>query len=334
MRLAGKSPKSLESVAEKTWVIAPEETVVCLPAFYQPHQLERIKGWMFSSEHPRLELERTTVSHGATRGFLLKDAWLIDGILYKDGASQFLSQRAGVLPRIRVNREFERGAMYCSIGGNRYFGQWIIDDCCTYSLACDEGIPIATDRPVYNHGRAYMDLLGMRPTRVDNAYFRELVIFDDIGQNSNKGQRFRAMRNRIRSSVDVPQHPGVFILRGMAGERRILRNEVAIAKLLRDRRGFRILDPLTADVPTIIKSCAGAQVVVGVEGSALSHGVIAMPEGAALLILQPPDRFVNVYRARTAWSNQHFGFIVGIQDGKDFRIDADEVERTLDLFPL
>ena len=333
-RLAGKSPQSLESVAEKTWVIAPEETVACRPAIYLPHQLDRVTGWLFSSsEHPRSEIEAATAIHGATRGFLLKDAWLIDGTLYKGGASQYLSPRAGILPRIRAEHEFGRGAMYCSVGGNRYFGQWLIDDCCTYSLVGDEGVPITIDRPVYGHVQAYMDLLGMKPTQVGSAYFRELVIFDDVAHNHNKGLRFQAMRNRIRSGVDAPQHPGVFILRGAAGERRVLRNEIEIAELLRDRRGFRILDPLAADVPTILKSCAGARVVVGVEGSALSHGVAAMPAGAALLTLQPPNRFVSVFRARTEWSDQHFGFVVGFPDGEDFRIDPQEVERTLDLFP-
>ena len=108
-RLAGKSPQPLESVAEKTWIIAPEETVACRPAIYLPHQLDRVTGWLFSSsEHPRSEIEAATAIHGATRGFLLKDAWLIDGTLYKGGASQYLSPRAGILPRIRAEHEFGR----------------------------------------------------------------------------------------------------------------------------------------------------------------------------------------------------------------------------------
>ena len=36
---------------------------------------------------------------------------------------------------------------------------------------------------------------------------------------------------------------------------------------------------------------------------------------------------------RVEKKNRHFGFVVGIPDGGDFRIDPIEVERTLDLFP-
>jgi capsular polysaccharide biosynthesis protein len=125
----------------------------------------------------------------------------------------------------------------------------------------------------------------------------------------------------------------VFILRGGTGEKRLLRNEIELAEHLRDKRGFRILDPEKTDVPTIIASCAGAQTVVGVEGSQLIHGILTLQRGGSLLTLQPPNRFVKVYKDLTDRDGQNFGFVVGHAEGKSFRIDPVEVERTLDLFP-
>ncbi|MNG24774.1 hypothetical protein D3C84_1095360 [compost metagenome] len=84
---------------------------------------------------------------------------------------------------------------------------------------------------------------------------------------------------------------------------------------------------------TIVAACAGARTVIGIEGSQLIHGVNVLAPGGSLLILQPPDRFVCFFKYLTDRDQQNFGFVVGTPDGEGFRIDPDEVERTLDLFP-
>lgn len=217
-----------------------------------------------------------------------------------------------------------------------------MDDCLTYRLASDEGVPVTTAPFADNvsiarngilHAPGYENWLDMRPVRLRNAFFRELVIFDDLSQNRHKHLRFRAMGEKLLSHVNVSAHPGVFILRGGKGELRLLRNERELAERLRDRRGFRILDPATSDVPTIVEACAGARTVIGIEGSHLIHGVNVLPPGGSLLVLQPPDRFVCFFKYLTDRDRQNFGFVVGTPAGSGFTIDPDEVERTLDLFP-
>jgi hypothetical protein len=332
-RLARKPPRTLESVAVKTWEIAPGEVSLAPPAYFLANQLERVTGWTFATEHPRCAMAGGRIVHGATRGFLLKDVWLIDGSLYKDDACAWLLPRSGRWPQIRVESEIGRGALFCSAMGNKYFGQWLMDDCVTYQMAAEEGVPVTTAQAVSMHTRGYEDWLGMEPVRLHNAFFRELVVFDDVGQNRHKHLRFRAMSERLLSHVKVRPHPGVFILRGGTGELRLQHNEIELAEYLRDRRGFRILDPIKSNVQTIVASCAGARTVVGVEGSGLMHGILALQQGGSLLTLQPPDRFVRVYKDLTDRDRQNFGFVVGHAEGKGFRIDPEEVERTLDLFP-
>lgn len=346
-RLIRKPPLNLQSVAAQSWEIAPGVTSIAPPAFYLPDQLERVTGWagdlFYPFEHPRRTMEGVgEVEHGPTRGYLLKDAWLIDGALYKGNAKSWLSPRTGWLPKIRVENEIDRGAMYCTAGGNKWFGSWLMDDCITYPLACDEGVPVttalsanlvSTARTGVLHAPGYEDWLGMKPLRLRNAFFRELVIFDDLSQNRHKHLRFRAMGEKLLSHVDYSAHPGVFVLRGDKGELRLLRNEMELAERLRDRRGFRIIDPAKSDVATIVAACAGARTVVGIEGSHLIHGVNVLPPGGSLLVLQPPNRFLCFFKYLTDRDQQNFGFVVGTPDGDGFRIDPDEVERTLDLFP-
>jgi capsular polysaccharide biosynthesis protein len=114
----------------------------------------------------------------------------------------------------------------------------------------------------------------------------------------------------------------------------VLRNELELAHRLHERRGLRILDPRQADVPTIVAACAGARVVVGVEGSGLIHGILSLRAGGAVLALQPPGRFVGLYKHLTDRDDQRFAFVVGRPEGEDFRVDPEEVERTLDLLSM
>lgn len=327
-------PRPLESVADKSWVIAPCESSITPPAYFLPNQLDRVTDWAFAAEHPRHTMQGGFVTtHAATRGFLLKDVWLIDGSLYKADAHSWLAPRSRLLPTVRIDTEIDRGAVYCTAGGNKYFGSWLIDDCLAYPLASAEGTPITTAHPVGLHTLGYETWLNMKPTRLLNAFINELVIFEDLGQNRNRHLRFRAMSDQLLSHVKPAAHPGVFILRGDKGELRLLQNELELAEHLRAQRGFRILDPMKADVPTIVAACAGARTVVGVEGSQLSHGIAALQSGGSVLTLQPPNRFADSYKHLTDRDKQHFGFVVGTPEGTGFRIDPIEVERTLDLFP-
>ncbi len=342
-KLARQPSTTLESVAVNTWEIAPSDTSITPPAFYLPNQLERITGWRFASEHPRRTLEGgITIDHGATRGFLLKDVCLIDGAFYKNNAHSWMSPRTNRLPRIHIDNEIDRGAVYCTAGGNKWFGSWIMDDCVTYPLACAEGIPVTTKEEVnfqtvtrtyIAHAPGYENWLSMKPARVNNTFFRELVIFGDLNNNQHKHQRFRTLRDQLLSHVNVGTHPGVFILRGGGGDPRLLQNELELAEHLRDHRGFRILDPTKTEVPDIVATCAGAKTVVGVEGSQLIHGIVLLQPGCSILTLQPPDRFVSAYKHVADRELQHFGFVVGKARGKGFYIDPVEVDRTLDLFP-
>lgn len=332
-RIARMQTPPLSNFAVKSWKIAPAEESISPPAFFLPQQLERVTGWMFAHEHPRRAMSGGSVVHAATRAYLLKDVSLIDGALYKEGAYTWLTPRTKALPTVHMESEVERGALFCTAMGNKYFGQWLMDDCVTYPLAFEEGIPVTTAQKINFHTQGYETLLNMNPVRLNNTYFRELVIFDDVGQNQHKGKRFRAMSKQLLTHVEGRSHPGVFILRGGAGELRILHNEMALAEYLQKKRGFRVLDPSTENVQTIVDICAGAATVVGVEGSGLMHGILGLRKGGSVLTLQPPNRFVSVYKDLTDRDSQHFGFVVGHARGEGFYIDPDEVEQTLDLFP-
>lgn len=333
-RLLRSVPRSIESVAVRSWEIAPAEAAISKPAFFLPDQLDRVSGWAFATEHPRRDMNGGVKGmHGATRAFLITDAWLIDGALYKGFASSHLQPRSRRFLKLQASVELDRGAVYCTAEANKYFGQWLLDDCVTYALAAKEGTPVTTDQAVSAHAMDYESRFGMKPSRLGGVYFRELLVFNDRGDNRSKSARFGANREKLLSGVNVEPHPGVFILRGRAGELRLMSNELELAERLRERRGFRILDPMQTDVSNIVATCAGARVVMGIEGSQLVHGMLLLQRGGSLVTLQPPNRFVKMLKCVTDREGQNFGFVVGIPDGMGFRIDPEEAERTLDLLP-
>lgn len=323
-----------EDIADKEWQLSPGIITVTRPAYFLPNQLERVTG-MYYTTNPRRDMAGgIEIYQKPTMGFLLKDAWLVNRAIFKDNFVKIIHKLDSYIPQIRVEKEVDRGAVYSSVAGNGWFGLWLTDDCSLYPLAESEGIPITTDQKVSSHILAYEEWLGMRPVRLHSAFLREVVIFDDqYTQNLNKKARFRTISDKLLSRVDAKPHPGVFILRRNSGKRRILNNELELAEYLRERRGFRILDITTADVPTIVATCAGAQVLVGVEGSHMVHGVMVLQPGGSVLALQPPDRFCSVLKWTLDRDDQNFGFVVGHAEGGGFRIDPTEVERTLDLFP-
>ncbi len=334
-RVRRRAPRGLGEVAARRWVVAgPHETRVPA-AYFLDGQLERIRGWAFMDEHPGRDMTGGDVTtHGPTTAFLLRDAVVLDGVIYCANACEHLRARSHRLPRLYASETLDRGAVACTPGGNRWFGTWVMDDCTLHQLARDEGRPVTTNPPMSAQARAYADLFDVHPRLVDGAHFRELVVFEDLGQNPHKAARFETMRRAVRSRYEASPHPGVFLRRGGAGARRVLRNEDEIAEHLRRHRGFRIVDPMSASVDEVLRDCVGARVVAGIEGSGLIHGVLGQTAGDAILTLQPPDRFVSVYKHLADRDGQSFAFVVGrtVGDG-DFHVELDEVDRTLDLLP-
>jgi hypothetical protein len=337
-----------EALADTSWEIAPGAMLRSRPAFFLPGQLERVTGTVYTYNIEREMAGGVETFQSPTRGYLIKDAWLLDGSLYARDACfdlyyrSRLSQRQKLLPRCRTEIELNRASIYSTSEGNEYFGLWLTDDCVCYPLARAEGVPVATTMPITVHIPQYESMLDMAPVRSEGAYLREVVVFEDGGRkarewgwNAHKVTRFAALRDRLLSQVGgrVPAHAGVFILRRNSGKPRSLWNELEIAEQLRDRHGFRVVDVTRDDVHAILAATAGARVFAGVEGSHMAHGLMVMEPGSTMLALQPPDRFSGVLKWSTDPNGLEYAFVVGRPDRDGFVVDPKEVERTLDLLP-
>ena len=341
----------LERCADRSWIVEPGSTSLAPPSWHLPGQLERITGTAGPADAPLRNMPGGfEVVHAPTRGFLIKGAWLIDGSLYKRvgrrvlrfdlHSRDWLTRASLYMPRIRVDEEFRHAAIYTTFLGSEYFGLWLTENCPVYPLAEQAGVPVAPTMAVapamagFPHTAQYEQWLGMAPRRTNAAYLHEVVLFDDNwDNNAGKRARLETLRNRLLSHVQSAPHPGVFILRRSTGRLRVLNNELDLAEQLRRRRGFRVVDITRDDVSTIVAACAGARVVIGVEGSQLTHGLMVLQPGGALVSLQAPYRFCSTFKRTTDMLGLHYGFVVGQPTPEGYSIDPTEMERTLDLLP-
>lgn len=330
-RVLGRKSDDVLARAVERWEIAPASTVHVTPAAMLPGQIERIRGSEFStvSEVVRDFRGGFDSGHMPTMGYAFRKALLIDGVLYAGSAARHLRPHAGRRPLGLTRREGGRVAFYESWVGNRWFGNWLSDDCLTYRLAEREGMPVTT-LAASGHQTAYERRLEMATRRLSTGMFDELVLFDDRSHNAGKRDRATDMRRQL-VGPEPSRHSGVFLLRGTTGERRVLGNERQIAEHLAVRRGFRILDPSRATVEEIVDACAGAAVVAGVEGSHLVHGLVMMPPDARAFVIQPPSRAVAALKLLTDRQGQGYSLVVGTGGDDVFNADIDEIERTLDL---
>lgn len=329
----GRPWPDVEAAACERWTIAPGAKRYVAPARYLPDQLDRVRNVDFGTAE---DIIRSLTGgfdseEPETLGFRLRDVDLVDGVLYTPGALRHLRERRHRQPMYLRPRDAMNGALYESWVGNRWFGNWLIDDCLTYGLAERFGTPITTAPPFTGHMARYERLLGIAPRRVDCVHFDELLLFRDRSHNADKERRADDIRDLLTATTPAQSHPGVFLLRGDHGQRRILRNERALAEQLHRERGFRIIDPMTSSVDDLITACAQARVVAGVEGSHLVHGLMVMPRGAVLFVIQPPDRVISVLKMTTDRQQQVFAFVVGEGCVDDFTVCWDEVDRTLDM---
>ncbi len=333
-KVFGRSRPDLEQAAIDRWVIAPATTRHIPPARFLPGQLDRLRGVAFGTIDEILHgLHGAFDSNeGETLGFRLRGADLVDGVLYAARGSRDLRQRRRRLPAYVRPTEIANGALYESWVGNRWFGNWLSDDCLTYALAAQFGAPVTTSPCSTGHVPSYEAKLGLQPERITLAHFDELIFFRDVSQNAGKAARADRVRQRLTAGLTAGQpHPGVFLLRGETGDRRMLANEHAIADGLAHRHGFTVIDPLESSVDEIVGACASARVVVGVEGSHLVHALMVMPRDATLLVIQPPDRVVSVLKMITDREGQTFAFVIGQGSSNAFAASLDEIVRTLDM---
>lgn len=334
-RLLAGRPVPITSLASKTWVLCPEEERRGNPAVYLPNALDQIDAlspWRQWREELNL-IEGGSVTHAASTAHLIEHVDLVDAYIYVGACKH----KAGWgpnrwwLPAGR-KRELRNSATLANgWSGTHFFGTLMLDDFPLGLIEEDPANQILLASRGYEHESGYRKLHRLpTPPVLTLARIQKLLLFTDFAQNSFKARRYDVLRERLRQTVVRDDSvPGIYIRRGQAGERRVLTNERDIEEFLASL-GYVVIDPDQMSSQEIARSSLNTPVVVGVEGSQLSHAIYSAAEGATFLVLQPPDRFAMAYKEYTDRMEMRFAFLVGLPEGTGFSVPVDDIKRILE----
>lgn len=324
----------LPKVARHTVILSPAEWGSRPAAFHLPGQTERVLGVQEETtrEYENDRIRGGRVLHSATLAFELKDVRFRDGHLYTRGERLSLVTRPEQRQSTAQRQQISECALVGTQVGDLYFGHFVVDDSATALLAMDHGpvlAPRGTNRAQWSHATLYRDRMGLDLPVLDDADITRAWMFQDFGMTQNRATRLATLRDRVRANVPQGRSGhGVFILRG--GHGRQLHNEPQIAELM-SRQGFEIIDPTIQTVSEIVSRINRAAIVVSVEGSALAHGLLSMANDGAMVTIQPPRRFNNIWKDFTDTLGMRYGFILGEDHGDSFSVNCDDLLRTIAL---
>jgi hypothetical protein len=281
---------------------------------------------------PELEsrrLRRGIVRHGPTVAYRLNDSVLGGGSLYfKNGYDVVRSGSGLVLPRLR--NQFPE-MMFCTNNViERYFGHWLNDGLALEMLADEMSLgSITFKREPWLHEQGYRNLTKLHAVQTENALVDRLWVVDDRGINDSWISRVRKLRERLRSKIGLAGPKRVMLCRGSLGTERNLVNKAEVEEALQ-RIGFAIVSPEAESAANLVIMLASAEIVVAVEGSAQSHCTYALPAGATLLTIQPPDRFTAISKDRADAVGLNWSYVVADPRSDGFHLPFDRLLRTFD----
>jgi hypothetical protein len=326
--------RTLQEMASRSWEIEPASTQTVPKASYIEATLTRVTAPApFSTLQIQYEMIAGGLSqHRPVRAFSVNNVALVGASLYVREHRTPLAPDAGFRVRDLVTVDHvSSGSLGCTYFGNMFFGHFWTDDVPLMQLGQELAPPIRTARPLTGHQSELLQLLDLKPRLSSSLSLDELIVMEDPAQGRSKERRYRSIRERFTAAFRRPDPPrGVFVFRGTSGVARPLLNEEAIAEALRPH-GIVPVHPERMTLAEISRAVWGAQLIVGLEGSQLLHGIYNAAEGAAFLALMPPMRFGNVIKNYTDCLGMQYGFVLGEAADGGFRVDISEVLRVIDM---
>jgi len=319
-------------------MLHPGEIVTTRPAEYLDGSLEKITNlspWR-SWETERSMISGGAIEHRPTYAHLIENVAIAGAHTYCGSAKEHrgYGQESLFLDFEDRNRIFDEASLVTTNYGSHYFGTYLQYDFPLALLPENGATLISMTTKPFEHGKEYWSLCQLPGTDlVRTGIVRKLTTYTDNSENASKAQRYVKLRSALRVTVGTKRRhktaPGVFIRRGTTGELRLLENEREIETKLTEL-GFHIVDPETHSAREIVDLSLDAKVVIGVEGSQLSHAIFTIADGGSFLVLQPPHRFSTTYKEYTDRLDMRFAFVVGARSASGFTIDFDDVKAMLD----
>lgn len=325
------APLPLLDIAAEVRQLEPASSVPAKPPLSLPDEIGRVRDFFGGREAQVPRLLAVTRDEGPTLSYRLPDALIADFTVYCGGRYEVYAG-GGKRPVLTgASDEFDEAQLCTTSCAQSYFGHFLRESLPLEVLAEQRSVVGVTfAREPWLHESGYRALVGLDPVATSFARVRNLWITDERMLNEGWRARFRKVRERVRGKVIPTGDERVYLRRGTMGKARNLLNEDAICECL-NTEGFKIIAPESMKPWEIASALANAKLVACVEGSVQQHAFIAMPEGATMLSIQPPNRFNSIAKLLTDAIDATFAFTVADPAENGFELQPDRFLRTLDL---
>jgi len=324
---------TIQSYAVDSAVVCAKEEGVQRPAVTLAGETEKATGNYFGDLEKYIEYATMiTASHSATEVYRVENVIYDNGYLYKNFVAEHVSS-LGRPTKVAVTN-VENMFLCSTPSGSRYFGDWLVADNLRELLAKEMNIKPLKIRPhtSYEHLPEINKLLNLDEQYSEGViHIKNLYMTADKGYNENKRQRCEKLRSSLRENIKGKSESSmVYISRGekySAG--RGLTNEADVIKYLLGK-GFLILDPTRSSAHEILQQILNCSIVIGIEGSQLAYGFLALKKGGVMLTLQPPYHFQSAFRPRCDAVGVRWGFIVGDEEPNGFSVNIEDIDKILE----
>lgn len=332
----GVPPQDLADVVHRELILAPGVDEPAIRPIISESHLKRIQGGFEGRPADLVRKDITARRHLAapTRALLLKDVVLLDRAFYAGMHKEDLFRGSGLRRSLfsEPAADLDQGVWATSYAGARWFGHFLHDDLPMELLASGLGRMLGHARTPYPHEEQWRRAFGMPgPEKYGMLRVRELLVPDDRGQNPGKRKRYASLRERVAGNCG--QGDRIVLRRPAAGgEIRAVHEEELLWDRLRNE-GFKVVDVGTLRVDELVQQCAGASMVVSVDGSHAAPAFYLTRPSGKFVLLFPPYRVSGLMPQLAGFFGLQSAIFVGqAVEGMPgvFKIDADELMRFLD----
>lgn len=310
------------------------QTVSCRPALYDPVHLSRVTQCGFRKSLPQLVdvLNARSYTEAPLATHHLGEATVIGGTIFlpQGRILHSLEVKAGFRDALNAGAVLDEVVLINSMQGLRYFGHWLSDDVSAFEAHRGDSRVLSLPLPGWGDIGPYLDLFDQHWVQRRVIRTRSLSVVRDLGFGRRKAQRYRTLRQRMRTRMGSAGGSGkvVFLRRGPSGDPR----EIVNAADLEQRLSAAGVTIVTAEGQSrdFINSMLDASIIITIEGSQDRHALYALRDGGGMVTLAPPDRF---YIATHEWArnlDMHSGIVIGTVAEGGFTIDPDEVLQMVD----
>lgn len=320
-------------------IIEKERIIETQAPIYLEGDLEKVKKSPFgiTLEQEFADFKSTTYTSGPFYKYQLEDLLILRNRIYFNDYEYLLNPLEKPI-RAYDSRdvvEYSQAAFSSMRISTVFFGHWLHEELMLIDYIQDKQ-NIVTSSPITPQKKEITELFDLKVNFNPYAKISYADMYDGWQHSSMFIETLKKYKEKIsllsndKNIVSGPK--AVYLKRGQSGVRRELENESELLNLM--SKTFEITSFVAEATPIeeLYEAIYRADIILGVEGSQLAHGIIAGKPGAILVCIQPPYRFYNPFKNYCNDAGILYAIFVADQpsESHSFRIDIDRFGLLLD----